>query len=345
MRHSPHHAVTDPAIVRRLIDEHPWATLVSVADGVPVASHYPVLLDERDDDRLAVVTHVGRPDDQVHDFGAREMLLIFAGPSGYVSPSWYGPLGVRAPTWNFSVAHCYGVPEILDPEENLRVLTRLVERFERHVDAPVLLDPEVGARLAPGTVGIRVPIARFTCKVKMSQDKDPQSRRQVLEALRRPGPYQHLALADDMQRALADPRTAGAGSPALLEWLTGEWSVDRDISDGRGTFRGGASFTPQDDGTLRWHEAGELTLDGSTLPAYRTLTIDADGQVRFDDGRPFHDLVLVDGACDAFHPCGADEYTGRYEVVDDDTLVVTWHVEGPRKHDVIVSRYTRLAAA
>ena len=49
MRHSPQHAVTDPAVVRRLIAENPWATLVSHNAGELVASHYPVLLDERDD--------------------------------------------------------------------------------------------------------------------------------------------------------------------------------------------------------------------------------------------------------------------------------------------------------
>jgi transcriptional regulator len=167
-----------------------------------VASHYPVLLDDRDDE-LAIVTHVGRPDDQVHGLGSGEVLLIVAGPHGYISPSWYSPQGIPAPTWNFSVAHCYGVPEILDAGENLRVLARLVDHFEQHVDAPVHLDPEVGAQLAPGTVGFRLPITRFVCKVKMSQDKDPQSQQQVLAALRRPGAYHHPALADDMQRALA----------------------------------------------------------------------------------------------------------------------------------------------
>ena len=201
MRHSPHHVVTDPAVVRTLIDENPWATLVSEHDGELVASHCPVLLDDREGE-LAVVTHVGRPDEQLHGFGAREVMLIVAGPHGYVSPSWYSEHGVRAPTWNFSVAHCYGVPEVLGDDDNLRVLTRLVERFEAEVEAPVFLDPELGARLAPGTVGLRLPISRFVCKVKMSQDKDPQSRRQVLAALRRPGPYHHPALADDMERAL-----------------------------------------------------------------------------------------------------------------------------------------------
>ncbi|MCW2985324.1 MAG: transcriptional regulator [Conexibacter sp.] len=202
MRHNPHHAVADERVVRRLIAENPWATIVSGNDGALVASHYPILLDE-DHDGLAILTHVGRPDEQVHGLGdGREVLLIVAGPHGYVSPSWYSGLAHRAPTWNFSVAHCYGVPELLDPDENLRVLTRLVDRFERHVASPVQLDPEVGARLAPGTLGLRLPITRFVAKVKMSQDKDPQSRRQVLAALRRPGPYRNDALADEMQRAL-----------------------------------------------------------------------------------------------------------------------------------------------
>ena len=202
MRDSPHHAVTDERVVRALIAENPWGTIVSNPGGELVASHYPVLLDDRDDG-LAIVTHVGRPDEELHRFGSGEMLLIVAGPHGYISPSWYTELGTPVPTWNFSVAHCYGIPEVLDADENFRVLTRLVEHFERNVDSPVTLDPEFGSRLARGTVGIRLPITRFICKVKMSQDKDPQSRKQVLAALRTPGPYYSPALADDMERALS----------------------------------------------------------------------------------------------------------------------------------------------
>jgi transcriptional regulator len=203
MRHNPKHAVDDERVVRRLIAENPWATIVSQNRGELVASHYPVLLDE-EADGLAVVTHVGRPDEKVHGLGSGEVLLIVAGPHGYVSPSWYTEHDTQAPTWNFSVAHCYGTPQLLDPDENLRVLTRLVDHFERHVESPVPLDPAVGARLAPGTVGLRLPIERFVCKVKMSQDKEEQSRRQVLEELRGDGPYAHPALAEDMERALKE---------------------------------------------------------------------------------------------------------------------------------------------
>ena len=201
MRPNPLHASEDVEVVRRLIRENPWGTLVSVNHGEPVASHYPILLDDESED-LAVLTHVGRPDDLIHGFGDREVLLIVQGRHGYISPSWYAPGAIRAPTWNFSAAHCYGVPEILDPEENLTVLARLVEHFERWVDEPMLLDPEWGRPVARGTVGIRLPIGRFVCKIKMSQDKDPVTQRQVIAALRAPGPYHHPDLADDMVRAL-----------------------------------------------------------------------------------------------------------------------------------------------
>jgi transcriptional regulator len=203
MRHNPHHANDDPEVVRRLIRENPWGILVSRNGAELVASHYPILLDEQADD-LAVFTHVGRPDETIHGFGNQEILLIVQGRHGYISPSWYAPGATRAPTWNFSAAHCYGVPELLEEEKTLAVLARLVAHFERHVEEPMLLDLDWGRPVAKGTVGIRLPITRFVCKIKMSQDKDPVTQRQVMAALRAPGHYRNPELADDMARALAD---------------------------------------------------------------------------------------------------------------------------------------------
>jgi transcriptional regulator len=200
MRPNPLYAVDDPDVVRDLIRANPWATIVSNTDEGLVASHYPVLLDDGPD--LAVVTHLGRPDDRVHQLGeGREVLVIVQGTHGYVPPSWYAPGASQAPTWNFSVAHLSGVPEVLDAEENLDVLTRLVAHFEQHVDEPMYLDRTWATPVARGTVGLRIPVSRFVCRVKLSQDKDPQSVDNVIAALRRPGPYQQAELADQMERA------------------------------------------------------------------------------------------------------------------------------------------------
>jgi predicted FMN-binding regulatory protein PaiB len=109
MRENPLFEVTDPAVVAGLIRANPWATLVSATTKGLVASHYPVLLDE-EADGLTVLTHVGRPDDQLHQLGAEEMMFVFQGNHGYVSPGWYVPEEMRVSTWNFTVAHCYGAP-------------------------------------------------------------------------------------------------------------------------------------------------------------------------------------------------------------------------------------------
>jgi transcriptional regulator len=201
MRPNPLHARDDPDVVRRLIRENPWGILVSRTSDDIIASHYPILLDEESDE-LAVLTHVGRPDDTLHGFGDQEVLLIVQGRHGYISPSWYAPGAIRAPTWNFSAAHCYGMPQLLEAEENLAVLARLVAHFERHADQPMYLDPDWARPLSRGTLGIRLPISRFVCKIKMSQDKDPVTQRQVVEALRRPGQYQHPELAAEMASVL-----------------------------------------------------------------------------------------------------------------------------------------------
>jgi transcriptional regulator len=206
VRHNPAHAIDDPDAVRDLVRANPWATIVSSGGDGLVASHYPVLLDEDSAD-LALLTHVGRPDEELHGFGAAEVLVIVQGRHGYISPSWYGPEGTKAPTWNFSVAHLYGVPEVLGEEENLATLTRLVEQFESKVENPRYLDQEWGRGIARGTVGLRIPIDRFVCKRKLSQDKDDVSRRQAIEALRRSGPYMDPELADEMEREWEAERT------------------------------------------------------------------------------------------------------------------------------------------
>jgi transcriptional regulator len=159
-----------------------------------------VLLDDGLD--LALLMHVGRPDEEIHGFGSSEVLVIIAGANGYISPSWYAAEANPVPTWNFLVAHCYGTPRLLDDDENRKLLTRLTAQFERHVENPVRLDEGVAARLGPGTAGFRVPIKHFICKIKMSQDENPDTQVRVLAALRRPGPYSNPGLAEPMQTAL-----------------------------------------------------------------------------------------------------------------------------------------------
>ncbi|QEW03336.1 FMN-binding negative transcriptional regulator [Microbacterium lushaniae] len=208
MRQNPSFAVTDMGELRRLVEENPWVTLVSATEDGLVASHYAVLLDDDRDD-LTIVGHVGKPDDLIHGLGQRELLVVVQGPHGYISPGWYGD-AASVPTWNFFSAHLTGVPELLTPEENLRVLDRLVARFESALPQPRQLwerpnDATFVERLEKGTVGFRLTPSRVVAKRKLSQNKDPEVVETIIAELSGDGPYAQPLLAAEMQRA-ADAR-------------------------------------------------------------------------------------------------------------------------------------------
>lgn len=197
--------MTDVGEIRRLIDLHPWVALVSPGEAGLVASHYAVLLDDDRDD-LTIVGHVGKPDDVILGLGERELLIVVQGPHGYVSPRWYGDVPA-VPTWNFVSAHLSGIPELLTPEENLRVLDRLVERFEG-ADGRGLYrapnDPAFVDRLAAGTVGFRLTPTRVVAKRKLSQNRPAEVVDTIIDGLGK-GRHANPALAAEMRRA-ADAR-------------------------------------------------------------------------------------------------------------------------------------------
>lgn len=201
MRHTPHYLLTDPAEVKRLIRRNPWMTYVSPAATGLVASHYATLLEETDDDSIVLVSHFGRPDEVAHELGQHEVLVVVQGPHGYISPNWYAE-GDFVPTWNHVTAHLYGVPEILSDEENFRVLGELVDHFEKRMPHPVSLDIDLdkAARIARGTVGLRLRVTRFEARAKLSQNKTPEVREAIIAALSGDGPYSDPALADEMRR-------------------------------------------------------------------------------------------------------------------------------------------------
>ena len=176
MRHTPRYLMTDPLEVKRLIRGNPWATFVSPASTGLVASHYPALLIE-DEHEIVIASHFGRPDEQLHELGAHEVLVIIQGPHDYVSPSLYAP-GDLVPTWNHVTAHLHGTPEILTEEENYAMLAQLTDHFEKGTPhGRSLSEDEAGTRrAAKGTVGLRMRVDRFDARAKLSQNKSPKVR-------------------------------------------------------------------------------------------------------------------------------------------------------------------------
>ncbi len=201
----PHFAETDLGRLHDLMRRFDFALLVaSGADGAPEAAHIPFMLDSSQGPRGTLLAHMARANPLWRRFGSdREVLVVFQGPHGYVSPRWYTEPAAAVPTWNYAAVHAYGIPCIVeDPAEASAMLERLVDAQEagrprpwRMADArPGLIDA-----MARGIVAFEIPVDRLEGKLKISQNKAAEDRAGVVAALTAAGDDASLALAALME--------------------------------------------------------------------------------------------------------------------------------------------------
>ena len=98
--------------------------------------------------------------------------------------------------------HAYGRAQVIDDRERVRdLLDRLVERHERALGTGWSLDGQSDAfmaRMTRAIVAFEIPVARWDAKAKLSQNKAPDERRQVVAGLRALGRNDDVRLADSM---------------------------------------------------------------------------------------------------------------------------------------------------
>jgi transcriptional regulator len=178
---------------RALVRAYPFATIVTRD---LQATHMPCLLDEHAEG-LSIVGHVARLDPVSRSLDG-PVLLIFHGPHGYVSASWYADDTI--PTWNHVTLHVRGVPELLD--DPMPVLRRTVDHFEAAVEQPWSLDRmgDEAREMADRVVAFRLRARSWHAEAKASQDKPPAERARVLRGLEQAGPYENGRLAAVMRR-------------------------------------------------------------------------------------------------------------------------------------------------
>lgn len=193
MQIKPEFDVDDLALARDIVRAHPFATIVTADQR---ATHMPCLLDPDPSD-LTIVGHVAKKDPACASLAHGPLLLIFQGPHGYISASWYGEDTI--PTWNTVTLHVRGAPELLG--DALPVLRRTVDHFEAALERPWSLDRMGGTarEMADEVVAFRLRADEWHADEKLSQDKPDHERARLLAGLEAPGPYRNVPLAEAMR--------------------------------------------------------------------------------------------------------------------------------------------------
>ena len=178
-------------ILHELIRSQPFSSLVTLGGSGLVASHIPLVLEDRPGSLGLLKGHLSRANPQWRDFSPDvPALAIFAGPQHYITPSWYPEKlssGKVVPTWNYVVVHAYGHLRLVEDTDwlldHLKTLTGIHESpFAepwKITDAPA----DYIQSLSKGIIGIELSIDRLEGKWKLSQNRSETDRRGVVEGL------------------------------------------------------------------------------------------------------------------------------------------------------------------
>jgi transcriptional regulator len=190
-----HFEQNDARALWEFIDAHAFGTLLTLIGGRPFASHLPFLADR---EAGLLHCHVARANPQWLELAASpQALAIFAGPHGYVSPTWYAEQG-GVPTWNYAVVHAHGAANVVDDiEHKRRHVEALASKYERSREAPWV--PQYDPRRLTGIVGIEIRIDKLEGKFKLSQNRSAADRAGVVAQLLASGREDDAALARLME--------------------------------------------------------------------------------------------------------------------------------------------------
>lgn len=188
MYNLPYHKEKNPQIVREFIDQHPFAFLTGCdSENKPVATQVPLLIEKRDGKEI-LRGHIMKNTDHHKAFLQNSnVLAVFTGHHTYVSGTWYSDPYI-ASTWNYMSVHAKGIIHFLDGAALENLLRKTTLRFENNNRQSTTvfdnISSEFKRKFMHAIVAFEIELIEIESVFKLSQDRDAESYRNIIEKLK-----------------------------------------------------------------------------------------------------------------------------------------------------------------
>lgn len=205
----------DKQTILDFIEENPFAFMTgSYLSGAQVATQIPLLLEERNGE-LFLQGHIMRNTDHHKAFVENpKALLVFTGPSCYVSASWYSNPQIGS-TWNYMSVHIAGQINFMTNDELKAFMRKLTLKFEKGNTQSLTfydnLPEQFLNKMMPAIVGFEIKAEKIENVFKLSQNRDEKSYLTIISKLEEQGGNSAL-IALEMRKRKAELFPPG------LEW-------------------------------------------------------------------------------------------------------------------------------
>ena len=176
----------------KLMHEHPFALLTTGRGGLH-ATRTPFMADLTDGALTHLRAHLNARNPQTSELHGQEALVIFDGPSSYVSPNWRTDRS-RAATYDYEQVKVRGVVQVVD---DINFFRRLIDDLAAQIepqyaevgDYPVWqtgMSPEgYVERLFPAIVTFKIEVTSVQMISKLHQAFPENDRRSIADHLER----------------------------------------------------------------------------------------------------------------------------------------------------------------
>lgn len=170
----------DNAEAIAFMQRYSFATIVTVKDGVPSATHLPFLVKETNG-QLILLSHFAKANPQADDLLNSRTLVIFTEPHAYVSPKNYEK-ETNVPTWNYLAVHAYGNCMLLESEEEKAALLKETISFyeANYLEQYDSLPEDYKQKMMKGIVVFKVIVDDLQAKKKLSQNRSEKERENII---------------------------------------------------------------------------------------------------------------------------------------------------------------------
>jgi transcriptional regulator len=163
-----------------------FATLISILDGVPLASHIALVVTVQDN-IVKLTGHLAKQNPQWQAFGTSESLAIFTGPHAYISPSLYEKRE-SVPTWNYIAVHAYGLPQVITLDDSRELMDKMIDEMINTYESGYKsqwhgLSNGFREGIMNGIIGLEMTVTRLEGKYKLSQNRSHTDQHNVAHTL------------------------------------------------------------------------------------------------------------------------------------------------------------------
>lgn len=204
MYHFSYFKEKDKQTILDFIEEYPFAVLTgSYLTGTQVATQIPMLLEERNGE-LFLQGHIMRNTDHHKAFIENpNALLLFNGPSCYVSASWYSDPQIGS-TWNYMSVHIAGKVNFMTSDELITFMRKLTLKFEKgNTQSQTIYDnlpDHFLNKMMPAITGFEIKVEKLDNVFKLSQNRDETSYLNIISKLEEQGGSSALIAAEMRKR-------------------------------------------------------------------------------------------------------------------------------------------------